>query len=118
VPTPSERCDHIGFAIDAILRDVNGHGEQAFLAAHSLRAACYFHFIIIGEAGESLLRSSANVIVQHAPSLVQSLSFAHRLRTLLVHQYHRIDPKIVWDTIQKDLPQLLTDITILRAALP
>lgn len=118
MPTPSERCDHIGYAIDAILKDVNGHGEQAFLAAHSLQAACYFRFVIIGEAGESLLRSSANLIAQHAPNLMQSLSFAHRLRTLLVHQYHRVDPKIVWDTIQKDLPQLLTDITTLRSTLP
>ncbi|WP_367619542.1 MULTISPECIES: HepT-like ribonuclease domain-containing protein [Paraburkholderia] len=118
MPTPSERCGHIYYAIDAILRDVNGHGEQAFVADLTLRSACYYRFIVIGEAGDSLLRSSAQLIAQHAPNLTQSLSFAHRLRTILAHQYHRADPKIVWDTIQKDLPQLSADIANLRAALP
>lgn len=117
-PTPSERCDHISQAIDAIQRDVNGHGEQAFLAADVLQAACYYHFVVIGEAAGSLSSTCATLIAQHVPNLTQSLSYANKLRNVLAHHYQRADPKRVWDTIQKDLPQLYADIRALRAVLP
>lgn len=118
MPTPSDRCEDICYAIRAILVDVNGHTEQAFLATESLRAACYYRFIIVGEAAQSLLASCAVLIAQCTPNLTQSLSHAHRLRTLLAHHYHRVDAKIVWDTIQNDIPQLSADVNALRAVLP
>jgi uncharacterized protein with HEPN domain len=118
VPTPSERCEHIQSAIDAIFADINGHAEQAFLANNSLQAACCYRLIIIGEAGDLLLRSSVNEITQHAPNLLQSLSSAHRMRSVLAHHYHRVDPMIVWHTIQIHLPQMSADMRALRAALP
>ncbi len=118
MPTPRERCEHIDSAINAIFTDINGHTEQAFLAADSLQSACYYCLIVIGEAGGSLLTSSASEIGQHAPNLQQTLSSAHKMRTLLAHQYHRADPQIVWNTIQMHLPQLAADIQALRAVLP
>lgn len=118
MPTPRERCEHIGGAINAIFADINGHTEQAFLADDSLQAACYYRLIVIGEAGDLLLKSSANEIGQHAPNLLQTLPSAHRMRTFLAHYYHRVDPKIVWDTIQMHLPQLSADIHALHAVLP
>lgn len=59
------------------------------------------NFTVIGEA------------VRHIPGEVQA---AHRgvpwaamrgMRNAMVHEYHRIDVGVVWQTIQEDLPPLV-----------
>lgn len=121
MPTAGERCEHITASIDAIFAFVNGCNEQAFLANNRLQDACYYRFVVIGEAADCLCKNCPHEIAQlsnQAPGLTVSLSFAHKLRTRLAHIYHQVDPVIVWATIQKDLPQLRADIAALRALLP
>ncbi|MBO3761189.1 DUF86 domain-containing protein [Ciceribacter sp. L1K22] len=36
------------------------------------------------------------------------------LRNLVVHQYDRLDWRIIWDTVQSDLPRLVRQIHQLR----
>lgn len=36
------------------------------------------------------------------------------LRNLVVHQYDRLDRRIIWDTVQVDLPRLIRQIDQLR----
>ncbi|WP_175034624.1 HepT-like ribonuclease domain-containing protein [Burkholderia lata] len=121
MPTAGDRCDHITESIDAIFAYVNGSSEHAFLADGGLQAACYYRFIVIGEAADRLCKSCPNEIAQlggRRPSLPAGLSCAHKLRTLLAHIYHQVDAAIVWATIRKDLPQLRADVIALRALLP
>ncbi|QGZ54288.1 HepT-like ribonuclease domain-containing protein [Paraburkholderia acidiphila] len=121
MPTAGERCEHVLEAIDRISAYVNGSDEQAFLQNDVLRDACYYRFVVIGEAADCLCRDCSNEISQlrgQHPGLAMGLSFAHKLRTRLAHIYHHVDPTIVWATIQKDLPQLRADIIALRSLLP
>lgn len=117
MPTAGERCEHVLEAIDAISAYVNGSDEHAFLRNDVLRDACYYRFVVIGEAADCLCKGCQSEIAQ-IPGLTVGLSFAHKLRTRLAHIYHQVDPTIVWATIQKDLPQLRADIAALRALLP
>ncbi|WP_408426658.1 HepT-like ribonuclease domain-containing protein [Paraburkholderia azotifigens] len=118
MPTPRERCDHILQSIQAILADINGHTEQYFLTNEPLRAACYYRLVVIGEAANDIQNSCVNEIALTVPNLAQDLSYANKLRTRLAHHYHRVDPKIVWDTIQQSLPALGNQIALLRHVLP
>lgn len=38
------------------------------------------------------------------------------MRNRIVHVYFDIDPAIVWDTVQKDLPQLIAPLRALLEA--
>ena len=62
---------------------------------------------IIGEASASLLKKYPDFCRQHPEIPLQE---ARGMRNLLVHDYNRIDWHIVWDTIQRQLPQLIDAI--------
>jgi len=39
------------------------------------------------------------------------------LRDIIVHQYHRIDAEAIFDTLQNDIPNLLTTINKMKSTL-
>ena len=57
--------------------------------------------------GEAIKRLPDNFIQEHS-SL--PLKEAIAVRNRLIHEYDDIDFKIIWDTINVDLPMLLTDL--------
>jgi len=61
-------------------------------------------FIIIGEAASQI---PEEVEEQH-PEIPWSLMRAMRNR--IVHAYFKIDEKLMWDTIQRDLPPLISQL--------
>lgn len=63
--------------------------------------AVQLNFIIIGEAAGQI----PNTIQETYPDIPWRLMRAMRNR--LVHVYFAVDPKVVWDTIQYDLPLLV-----------
>ena len=58
---------------------------------------------VIGEA----LGALTDETYRHLPSLPPHLPKGQR--NILVHEYWRIDPDIIWSTIQRDLPPLQAD---------
>ena len=40
------------------------------------------------------------------------------MRNRIVHAYFSVDPEIVWETIQNDLPQLVKPLSDLLAGIP
>jgi uncharacterized protein with HEPN domain len=74
--------------------------------AKTLRAV-ELNFIVIGEAAT------------HVPADVQQAHAQVRaMRNRIVHSYFSVDPQIVWDTVQNDLPQLLQPLNQVLATLP
>jgi uncharacterized protein with HEPN domain len=69
-------------------------------------------FIVIGEA------------IVHIPEAVKAQfpAIQWRLikdfRNFIVHEYFGVDPRIVWDAVQQELPLLKTEMARLRTALP
>jgi uncharacterized protein with HEPN domain len=71
--------------------------------------AVQLNFIIIGEAASQV----PNIVQDTYPDIPWHLMRAMRNR--LVHVYFAIDPQIVWDTIQHDLPPVAQHLRSLLA---
>jgi uncharacterized protein with HEPN domain len=90
--------------IEAI-REIQAFTREMDFAAFAEDAktirAVELNFIIIGEA--------ANDIPNEVEEARQEIPwyYMRAMRNRLVHVYFDVDPMLVWDTIQSDLPKLL-----------
>jgi uncharacterized protein with HEPN domain len=66
--------------------------------------AVELNFIIIGEAASGIPEE-----YQEAHPEVP-WHFMRAMRNRLVHVYFEVDPKLVWDTVKTDLPQLIASL--------
>ena len=69
----------------------------------SIRAV-EMNFIIIGEAATQI----PDEIEEKYPDIPWALMRAMRNR--IVHVYFNVDEKLMWDTVQNDLPPLVTEL--------
>jgi uncharacterized protein with HEPN domain len=66
------------------------------------------HFIIIGEAVNGI----PDEVQDDHPEVPWHLM--RSMRNRLVHAYFEVDPRLVWDTVQNDLPSLISSLEVLR----
>ncbi|MDX2099440.1 MAG: HepT-like ribonuclease domain-containing protein [Leptolyngbyaceae cyanobacterium bins.59] len=106
----NERLEDILTAIAAIERYIQ-QGRSAFDEQELIQVWVAYHLQMIGEAANSL---SADLKTQH-PEIpwVQIIG----LRNLLVHEYFRVDPQILWDITQTDLQPLKMAIQTIQKEL-
>ncbi len=95
----NERLQDILDAIAAIERYVQ-QGKTAFNEQELIQVWVAYHLQKIGEAASTL---SADLKTAY-PEILWSQIIG--LRNLLVHEYFRVDPQILWDITQYDLPSL------------
>ncbi len=106
-PADRRRLAHVLDAIDRIERyTTRGRGSLDDDMAGDAVLRC---LTIVGEALGALSPSAYHRL----PSLPQHLPKGQR--NVLVHEYWRIDPDIVWSTIERDLPPLRAEIEALLA---
>jgi uncharacterized protein with HEPN domain len=109
--SPDQRLDDIDAAITRIgsaLRALETGPDDA--QADLLQDAILYRLLVIGEAAKALPES-----VRHAAPILPWRNIM-RLRDLLAHQYHRIDPAIIHATCDEPLTQLRAALPALRAA--
>jgi uncharacterized protein with HEPN domain len=94
---------HILEAIERIDRYTKLMDESAFLDNPLVQDAVIRNFEIIGEASNNIGKFNPEFAAAN-PKL--PLAFAYQMRNALVHGYFHVDLKIVWRTIQSDLPDL------------
>ncbi len=91
---------------------VRGKGLADYERDRLLRQAIERNFEIIGEA--------MNRLAQHDPDTAGRISKHRRIidfRNLLIHGYDLIDHRLVWSTIDEEVPVLLAEVgALLRAA--
>lgn len=106
----NERLNDILAAIAAIERYVQ-QGRSVFDEQELIQVWVAYHLQMIGEAANSL---SADLKAQH-PDIpwIQIIG----LRNLLVHEYFRVDPQILWDITQTDLQPLKIAIQAIQKEL-
>ena len=85
-----------------IVQFAAGKDFDAYAADPLLRSAIERQFTIIGEAMTRLLATEPG-LTQRLPESRLAIAF----RNLLIHGYAEIDHRIVWSTIQDNLPGLL-----------
>ena len=95
----SERLRDIVEAIDNIERYAY-RGKELFDRDELIQVWIIHHLQIIGEASAAM---SLNFIANHPEIPHRDMS---DFRNVLVHEYFRIDPEIVWTVVIRDLPIL------------
>lgn len=86
-------------------------GEQQFVTDPKTLDACIRNFQILGDAAKQV----PGVIQKEFPEVPWSK--IKGMRNIVVHEYFGVSPKIIWRTIAKDLPSLLTTLRNLNARL-
>ena len=98
------RLRHIFEAAERILTYVEGMDEASFAEDSKTLDAVIRNFLVIGEAVRHIPEDFRN---EHPEIRWSSM---HGMRNILVHDYERISPDVVWNTIKRDLPDLIRSL--------
>jgi uncharacterized protein with HEPN domain len=98
------RLQHIYDAILEIEKYIKNSSYKDFQSNSMMQFATVKQLEIIGEA--------ASQLTEHFRKLYKEIEWREiiGLRNILVHEYFGIDVKIVWDILQKDLPEFKIQI--------
>jgi uncharacterized protein with HEPN domain len=96
---PKERLRDMLEAIEHIDR-YTSRGKEVFERDELIQNWVVRHLQIIGEAA----RAMPQEVQEMAPNMPWSQIIG--MRHILVHDYFRIDTEIVWDVVERDLPEL------------
>ena len=97
---PLVYIDDIRDSIEAIKRYTAGLTKEDFLNSTEKQDAVYRRLELIGEAANRLSDEFRNRYHQIPWNKIIGM------RNVLIHEYDSIDLDRVWETIQKDIPQL------------
>jgi uncharacterized protein with HEPN domain len=97
--TEKERLEHILDAILEIESYTKDTSRELFLSNRVLIHATLFQFAIIGEA---VVHLDNEILSRHKYSWHKVRGF----RNFILHEYHSIEFRIVWEAVVKDLPEL------------
>ena len=109
--------DDIRISSERILAILESQTKESFLDADvswTAQDIIARRLSIIGEAAASLSRKYPDFCEKH-PEIPFRMIIG--MRNILIHDYGAIDWMLVWDTIQQDIPPLLTHVSSLINAL-
>ncbi len=92
--------DHIRESIEMIETYTNGVTKELFLNTAQIQDAVCRRLEIIGEAANTL----ESEFKEQFPNIPWYKIVA--MRNILIHEYFAVDLDQVWNTVQKDLPNL------------
>ena len=99
-----DRIRDILDAIAEIQKFTHGMDYKTFKGDDKSIRAVEMNFIIIGEAANQIPEE----VEEKYPTIPWHMMRAMRNR--IVHVYFEVDEKLMWDTIQTDLPPLIPDL--------
>ncbi len=101
------RLNHILDAIQELETYLIDADYNSFTNNSMMRFACIKQMEIIGEA--------SNHISLEIKNQLSNISWAQiiGMRNIFVHEYFGVDSKIVWEILQKDIPDLKGKVTTL-----
>ena len=99
-----DRIRDILDAIAEIQKFTSGMNYEVFKEDDKSIRAVEMNFIIIGEAANKIPEEIEEKYTMIPWSLMRAM------RNRIVHVYFKIDEKLMWDTIQNDLPPLISEL--------
>jgi uncharacterized protein with HEPN domain len=101
---------HMAEALDRILRYTDGIESQVFFENEMLQDAVVRNIGVIGEAAKQLLDAAPEF-----PAKYPEIPFGqiYGMRNRVIHGYASVDPKVVWETVQLDVPELRKQLAVL-----
>ncbi len=101
--------EDILISVEKITRFVKGISYESFITNEMLLDAVLFNLEVLGEAAKHIPEE----IRKRYPTIEwRSIS---GLRNIIVHQYFRLNLRIIWDTVQNELPTLRRSIADILA---
>ena len=97
--TEQERLEHILEAMNKIESFTKDHNRDSFLKNDVVISATLFQFAIVGEAIHFV---SKELLDKHRYPWHKVRAF----RNFILHEYHAISYRVIWDTAREDLPEL------------
>jgi uncharacterized protein with HEPN domain len=88
-------------AIDSIQQRTTGMTEIEFEENETVVKAVLYDLMVIGEAAVNI-PAEIRASIPELPWRLMS-----DMRNLITHKYFRVEPEIVWDTVQNNLPELV-----------
>lgn len=104
LPSDLERIRHMLEAIEKVFRYTENLSFQDFFEQEMVQDAVIKNFEIIGEAVFKLSKEFQSKYTQIEWKKIAGL------RHILVHDYYKIDPEIIWNTKNNNLEQLHIDL--------
>ena len=99
-PLPDKkRLEHILEAIHQIDTFTKGMDKEMFLDDPVIQSAVLYQFAVIGEA---VAKTNRDILDKYP----YPWHYVRSFRNFILHEYHAIEIRVVWDTIQNDLPGL------------
>jgi uncharacterized protein with HEPN domain len=86
-----------------------GQTREAFLGNDVIQAAVFYWLTVLGEAARTVSAETRQTQAEIPWSDIIGL------RNILVHQYGRVNPQIVWDIVRSNVPAL---IAVLESIVP
>ncbi|SES77528.1 Uncharacterized conserved protein, contains HEPN domain [Methanococcoides vulcani] len=102
-----DHLEDIRSSIDDILTFVEGYTYERFEDDKKTQYAVIRALEVIGEASKNV---SSDVRSQYPSVPWREMA---SMRDRLIHAYFGVDTRIVWDTIQQDLPSLGSSISLI-----
>ena len=99
-----ERIRDILDAIAEIQKFTYGMDFEAFRVDDKTIRSVEMNFIIIGEAANQIPEEIEEKYSQIPWSLMRAM------RNRIVHVYFQVDERLMWDTVQNDLPPLIPEL--------
>jgi len=96
-PASRERIEHILYSIMNIQSFTRGYSLNEFKNDLKVYYACLYQFAVIGEA---VMNIDDTILEKYDYPWYKVKSF----RNFIMHEYHAVDAKVVWDTINSILP--------------
>ena len=99
-----ERIRDILDAIAEIQKFTHGMDFESFRMDNKTIRSVEMNFIIIGEAANQIPEEIEEKDSQIPWSLMRAM------RNRIVHVYFQVDERLMWDTVQNDLPPLIPEL--------
>lgn len=93
------RVRHALEAISLIEQFTHNYTLEKFLGDEKTISACLYQYSVIGEAVAGI---EADILEKHDYPWYKVKSF----RNFILHEYHAIEMKVIWDTNNEELPGL------------
>ena len=97
------RVQHMLEAAQNARSDIGDLGKEQFLTDGKTQRAVIESIVVIGEAANKIMGMDPSIEKTHPP-FWQQLRDVYDMRIVLTHEYFRVDPLIVWNTVQNNLP--------------
>lgn len=107
----ADYVDHMLNAIERIHRYTQGMTDAAFLADELVQDAVIRNLEIVGEAARNIQRDHPSFAAAHSDVPWEEM---YLMRNRVAHGYFSVDLDVVWQTLQRDLPELRQQISRIK----